>query len=128
MFLHGASLDFQQTLQAAGLLRGFHLFISTTRTQEWVYFSLRQTLIGLAHGFDHGSESRAGGGGKAVTQTGEIVRRVEKSGKTIGRGKGHKRWWQALADDAYLLGIACVNEQHVGARFVKSFGAAQSLV
>src|SRR5262249_57361839 len=128
MFFHGASLDFQQTLQAAGLLRGFHLFISTTRTQERVYFSLRQTLIGLADRFDKGRECRARGSGKPVPETGQIARRVEESRKAVSRREGHERRWQALADSAHLLGIARVDEQHVGARFVKRFGSAQSLV
>src|SRR5262245_24963600 len=98
MILHRASLDFQKTIQTGGCLRGLHLSVGAARTQERIHFSLRQTLIGLTHGFDHGSESRARGGGKAIAKTGQIVQRVEESGKTVGRRKGHKRWWQALAD------------------------------
>ena len=60
MILHGPPLDFQKTLQAAGRLRGFHLLVGAARTQEGVHFSLRQTLIGLVHGLDHGRERRAG--------------------------------------------------------------------
>src|SRR5207253_313856 len=128
MILHCAPFDFQKTFQAAGCLRGFHLLVGTARTQERVHFPLRQTFIGLAHGFDHSGESRAGGGGEAVAKTCEIARRVEESCETVRRREGHERRWQPLADDAHLLGISCVDEKHVSARFVKRFRATQGLV
>src|SRR5262249_22317574 len=51
-----------------------------------------------------------------------------ESRKAVSRREGHERRWQALADGAHLLGIARVDEQHVGARFVKRFSTTQSLV
>src|SRR5919106_2986898 len=125
MILHGPPLDLQKTLQAAGRLRGFHLLVGAARTQKGVHCPMRQTLVGLAHGFDHGRESRAGGGGETVAKTRQLARRVEESGKTVGWREGHERRGQALAYDAYLIGIARVHEQHVGARPVKGFRTAQ---
>src|SRR5262245_4667172 len=104
-FLQSSPLDFEESLQSAGRLRGFHLFVGAAWSQEKIHFSLSQALVGLAHSFDHCRESGAGRGSEAVTESGQIAGRVEESGKTVRRRKGHEGGRQTLADDAHLLGI-----------------------
>ena len=53
---------------------------------------------------------------------------MREPGEAVGRGEGHQRAGQPLADGPHLLGVAGVDEQHVGAGAVEGFGPPQRLV
>ena len=54
--------------------------------------------------------------------------RQRELGEAVGRREDHQRRGQALADGAHLLGVAGEHEQHVGARLLEGFAAAQRLI
>src|SRR5712691_5378114 len=126
--LHRSPFDLQQMLEPAGRHRRLHRPVGAARTHERIQLALCQALVGLAHRLVHRGEGAPGRGRQAITETGEVARRQREFGESVGRRERHQRRRQALADDAHLLGRAREHEQHVGARLVEGFRAAQRLV
>ena len=83
IILHGPSSHFQTTL-----LPPLSARLSSPRrrrpAEERCLFSSVPSTHRMAHGFDHGRESRAGGRGEAETKRGEIARREKNLEKPSG--------------------------------------------
>src|SRR5216684_3011870 len=122
---HHPPLDRQKAVEIAGLVRLLHLALGAAAAEERIEFSARETFVGLLDRLVHGRERGARGGGDAVAELCEVALLERKLGKAVGRREGHERRRQPLADDAHLLGVAAVDEQHVGAGYFKRLGAAQ---
>src|SRR5260370_39860879 len=105
---HRPPLDRQEAVEIAGLVRLLQLALGAAAAEERIEFSAREALVGLLDRLVHGGKRRAGGGGDAVAELGEVALLERKLGKAVGRREGHERRRQPLADDAHLLGGAAV--------------------
>src|SRR5262245_24858152 len=110
LFLHRPPLDLQQAIEAGRGHRGLHFLFDIALADEGIDLALRQALVGLAHGLDHGGKRGAGGGGEPEAERGEVALLEREFGKAVRWGEGHEGRGQPLADDAKLLGVTGEHE------------------
>jgi hypothetical protein len=127
-FLHRSPLDGEQAVESGRLVRSFHFRVGAAGAEERVRLVLGKALHRLAHRLVHGGERGARRRRQAIAELRHLGSRHGEGGEAVRRREGHQRRRQALADEPHFLGIAGVDEQHVGTGTVERVGAPQRLV